>query len=411
MTLLSRPSNRTPAHCSRLALALVAAIALLLCLPATGFAGERAAQTERGESFATALSSAGLLARGAGYASPGGSELVRGLQGRLSKLGHQPGPIDGLLGPLTEGAILRFQQARGLVVDGVVGPQTKASLVGRRAERPNRTSKPRAERRPADTTEPMPAPGPRPSANPSPSIQSPPSTAPKPSAAGEPSEGIAPAYVALLGALAAGLLLSALWAATGRRTSRASRERPAASPSAGAARLNVGVACAALLGVFAAGAAGGAAFATRAAPDAVDSIAPDRGRATVEPPAAGSGGAARPPRSERPRTRHGDSAPSRSTSPSRTSRPATETAQAPEAGTPAAPRRAAQPPDSPPPRPKAYTVQRGDSLWPIAAEQPPPTTSVQAVARRVARIKALNSERFTSSDPNVLVAGEQLRLR
>ena len=96
MTLLSCPSNRTPARYSRLGLAVVVTIALLLCLPATGFAGEREAQTERGESYATALSSAGLLARGAGFGSTGGSKLVRGLQGRLSKLGHEPGPIDGL---------------------------------------------------------------------------------------------------------------------------------------------------------------------------------------------------------------------------------------------------------------------------------------------------------------------------
>lgn len=407
MTPLLWPSNRSPAHCSRLGMAVVVTIALLLCLPATGFAGEREAQTERGESYATALSSAGLLARGAGYGSPGGSKLVRGLQGRLSKLGHEPGPIDGLLGPVTEGAILRFQQARGLTVDGVVGPQTKAKLVGLRVERPGRASKPRGKRPPAGTSEPSPSPGPSPSAKPSPSIQSPPSAAPQPSPESEPSEGIGPVYTALLGALAAGLLLSALWVATARRRRRPSPERPAESPTTGATRLNVGVACAALLGVFAAGAAGGAAFATRAAPDRDDLIATDRDVAAVEPLGAGSGAAARPPRSQRPRTRSRNADPSRSTSPRRTSRPATETAQPAEAGRSAAPPVRAEPP----PRVETYTVQRGDSLWPIAEEQPPPTTSVQAVARRVARIKALNGDRFTSSDPNLLVAGEQLRLR
>jgi hypothetical protein len=402
MTPLLWPSNRSPAHCSRLGMAVVVTIALLLCLPATGFAGEREAQTERGESYATALSSAGLLARGAGYGSPGGSKLVRGLQGRLSKLGHEPGPIDGLLGPVTEGAILRFQQARGLTVDGVVGPQTKAKLVGLRVERPGRASKPRGKRPPADTSEPSPSPGP----SPSPSIQSPPSAAPQPSPESEPSEGIAPAYAALLGALAAGLLLLALWAATARRTRRSSPERPAESPKTGATRLNAGVACAALLGVFAAGAAGGAAFATRAAPDADDLTAPDRDSAAVEPLGPASAAASRPPLSPRPRARSRTAAPSRSTSPRRSARASAETPQTAEPGKSRAPALRA----NPPPRVETYTVQRGDSLWPIAEEQPPPTTSVQAVARRVARIKALNGDRFTSSDPNVLVAGEQLRL-
>jgi peptidoglycan hydrolase-like protein with peptidoglycan-binding domain len=404
----SWPSTRSPARCPRLCLAVVVTMAFLLCLPATGFAGEREAQTERGESFATALSTAGLLARGAGYGSTGGSKLVRGLQGRLSKLGHKPGPIDGLLGPVTEGAILRFQQARGLTVDGVVGPQTKAKLVGLRAERPGRASKPRAKRPPADTPEPRPSPGPSPSASPSPSLQSPPPAAPQPSPAErEPSAGIAPAYAALLGALAAGLLLSALWAATARRTRRPSPEPPAESPTTGSTRLNVGVACAALLGVFAAGAVGGAAFATRAAPDADDLTAPDRDVAAIEPLGPASAAASRPPLSPPPPARSRTAAPSRSTSPRRTARASTENRQTPEPRKSPAPSVRA----NPPPRVETYTVQPGDSLWPIAEEQPPPTTSVQAVARRVARIKALNGDRFTSSDPNVLVAGEQLRLR
>ena len=119
-------------------MAAVVTIALLMCLPDTGSAAQDKAQTERGESFATALHSAGLLARGAGYGSPGGSKAVRGVQRRLSKLGHGPGPIDGLLGPLTEGAVVRLQTARGLAVDGVVGPETKASLVDSPTEQSGR---------------------------------------------------------------------------------------------------------------------------------------------------------------------------------------------------------------------------------------------------------------------------------
>jgi peptidoglycan hydrolase-like protein with peptidoglycan-binding domain/DNA invertase Pin-like site-specific DNA recombinase len=69
-----------------------------------------------------------LLARGAGYAEPGGSDEVRALQRRLRTLSVPPGPIDGLYGPMTEDAVKRFQRAGGLAVDGIVGPETRAAL-------------------------------------------------------------------------------------------------------------------------------------------------------------------------------------------------------------------------------------------------------------------------------------------
>lgn len=398
MTSFSGRSSRASARRTRLGLAGLVTVALLLGLPAPGFAQDREAQTERGESFATALSSAGLLSRGAGYGSPGGSKVVRGLQARLRKLEYEPGPIDGLLGPLTEGAILRFQRAHGLAVDGVVGPQTKASLVGRRVERSGRTSKPQAKRQPADTSEPKPSAGPSPSANPAPSTGPPPpaepSGRPKPSAAPEAPDGIAPGYAALLGALAAGLLLLALWVATGRRARRPSLERGPESPAAGASRLNVGVACAALLGVLAAGAAGGAAFATRAAPDAPDSTARDRSVKTIEPLGTGSAAAAGQPRSQRPSPRSRKAGPRRSTRPSRTSRSARETARTPEADMSAAPAIRVAPPPSP-----------------IAEQQRSPETSEPAARRRVARFTPLNRDRIAPGDPDAAVAGEQLRPR
>jgi len=50
------------------------------------------------------------------------------IQTRLKAIGFDPGPIDGLPGPKTSKAILRFQQSRGLVADGIVGPITLAVL-------------------------------------------------------------------------------------------------------------------------------------------------------------------------------------------------------------------------------------------------------------------------------------------
>lgn len=69
-----------------------------------------------------------LLAFGSGYAGRHGSQAVRALQRRLANLGYAPGPIDGRYGPLTEEAVIRFQAARHLHVDGIAGPQTMAAF-------------------------------------------------------------------------------------------------------------------------------------------------------------------------------------------------------------------------------------------------------------------------------------------
>jgi peptidoglycan hydrolase-like protein with peptidoglycan-binding domain len=63
-----------------------------------------------------------------GYDSPGGSAPVRALQRRLARAGDPPGPIDGRYGPLTERAVIRFQAANGLQVDGIAGPRTLARV-------------------------------------------------------------------------------------------------------------------------------------------------------------------------------------------------------------------------------------------------------------------------------------------
>lgn len=52
------------------------------------------------------------------------------LQKILKSFGFNPGPIDGIFGPLTEKAVREFQMSVGLTPDGIVGPQTLEWLFG-----------------------------------------------------------------------------------------------------------------------------------------------------------------------------------------------------------------------------------------------------------------------------------------
>jgi N-acetylmuramoyl-L-alanine amidase len=55
---------------------------------------------------------------------------VTGIQMRLANLGFHPGPIDGIMGPLTRAAISEFQGKHPpLLVDGICGPRTCARLL------------------------------------------------------------------------------------------------------------------------------------------------------------------------------------------------------------------------------------------------------------------------------------------
>lgn len=56
------------------------------------------------------------------------ADRVRALQASLRQAGFDPGGIDGIFGPGTEGALIGFQQREGLLVDGIAGPQTLGAL-------------------------------------------------------------------------------------------------------------------------------------------------------------------------------------------------------------------------------------------------------------------------------------------
>lgn len=57
-----------------------------------------------------------------------GEEVTR-IQSMLSAVGYSPGPIDGVFGPQTVSAVKGFQAAKGLMPDGIVGPNTWALLL------------------------------------------------------------------------------------------------------------------------------------------------------------------------------------------------------------------------------------------------------------------------------------------
>ncbi len=74
------------------------------------------------------------LRQGAGYQG-GGSPAVRDMQRLLARAGYSPGPLDGRFGPLTEGAVRRYQAHSGLAVTGIVGSQMMNDLRSRGGEK------------------------------------------------------------------------------------------------------------------------------------------------------------------------------------------------------------------------------------------------------------------------------------
>ncbi|HEY9610969.1 peptidoglycan-binding protein [Allocoleopsis sp.] len=86
-------------------------------------------------SLTVALGILGLARQAFALVKPGDrNPEVSALQQRLQRLGYFNGPTTGYYGPLTKQAVLKYQQAKGLTPDGVVGTSTRTSLEGQRKQ-------------------------------------------------------------------------------------------------------------------------------------------------------------------------------------------------------------------------------------------------------------------------------------
>ena len=123
-TITNRLSGRVPVWVA-IGLALCAAFAVTAS-PAAGATG-----TDRPAAGIVLGWKAGPVAPGHRVLDPRRLEAGREVQRGLDRLGYAPGPIDGLFGPRTDGAVRRYQSDRELTADGIVGSETIGSLRAR----------------------------------------------------------------------------------------------------------------------------------------------------------------------------------------------------------------------------------------------------------------------------------------
>ena len=57
------------------------------------------------------------------------SPLIANVQRKLAKMGYDPGPVDGRLGPSTRRAIMQFQRANNMPATGEIEPGVMALLL------------------------------------------------------------------------------------------------------------------------------------------------------------------------------------------------------------------------------------------------------------------------------------------
>ena len=71
-------------------------------------------------------------------------ETLAGAQKALTLLGHDAGAPDGKDGPTTQHAVREFQASMTIKIDGIIGPQTRQSLVDELQKRSDAPAAPSA---------------------------------------------------------------------------------------------------------------------------------------------------------------------------------------------------------------------------------------------------------------------------
>ena len=89
---------------------------------ATAFAVSAYTRPEAPAAAASAEAEAAALRQGSR------GQDVKAVQTKLRRWGYYEGAVDGIYGPQTKAAVVRFQRKNGLTADGVVGKQTFAAL-------------------------------------------------------------------------------------------------------------------------------------------------------------------------------------------------------------------------------------------------------------------------------------------
>jgi len=58
--------------------------------------------------------------------------LVQRLQRKLTELNYNPGPVDGIWGPKTRNALMKYQEENNLAITGKIDSEIKKHLLNRR---------------------------------------------------------------------------------------------------------------------------------------------------------------------------------------------------------------------------------------------------------------------------------------
>jgi peptidoglycan hydrolase-like protein with peptidoglycan-binding domain len=74
------------------------------------------------------LATTAITESGAGGAPASGADSIKAVQQALKDKGHDPGEVDGALGPKTQAALRDFQHKEGLKATGVADADTMAKL-------------------------------------------------------------------------------------------------------------------------------------------------------------------------------------------------------------------------------------------------------------------------------------------